>query len=48
MLQHKLNSDLINYHKHGLKYALQQISKDYICRKCNKKHRCTEDARNCC
>lgn len=48
MLQDKFLSDKINYRKHGLKYALEQISKDYICKNCGKKHRNTGDVHKCC
>lgn len=48
MLQDKFLSDLINCQKYGLKYALEQISKDYICKKCGKKHNNTQDVNDCC
>lgn len=48
MLQEKLLSDLINYRKHGLSYALEQISKDYTCSKCHTKYQNMKDAKNCC
>lgn len=48
MLQNKFANDLVNYQLFGLRYALDQISKDYICKKCNKKHSNTKDVKNCC
>lgn len=48
MMQDKFLQDLINYRKYGMKYALEQVSKDCICKTCGTKHGNTVGANKCC
>ena len=48
MIQNKFISDTINYHKHGLEYALNRIREDCTCQKCRIKYSNSKDARECC
>lgn len=48
MLQNKFASDSINYHRYGLKYALNQIREDCTCQKCRTKYSNSLDSKKCC
>lgn len=48
MFQNKLVRDRINYVRHGVRYAMEQIDKEYRCQKCGLKHSNTESVINCC